>query len=126
MTGSIRSARALTLAVALATCRGTSELPPPGPEERAAIVAAVRAHLPEGPGAGIVLTDPAAGEPRALEGVKVGDVRVVRSRLYAVEAQGVDAEGRSHPIRFYVVQTGPVFVVDTAVIAARGSPAFAP
>ncbi|MGH7545280.1 MAG: hypothetical protein ACREKI_03765 [Gemmatimonadota bacterium] len=127
MTGSIRGgARALALAVALTACRGSSELAPPGPEERAAILGAVRAHLPEGTRAELVLTDPAAGQPRTLEVVKVGEVRVVRSRLYRVEAQGVDAEGGSHPIRFYVVQTGPVFVVDTAVLAPRGSAAFAP
>lgn len=123
MTDTLRVVRALALAVALAACRGASELPPPGPQERQAILKAVRDHLPEGQ---LVLQTPGAGEPRTLEVVKVGDVRVLRSHLYLVEGEGVDAEGGAHPIRFYVLQTGPVFFVDTVVIPAKGSPAFAP
>lgn len=126
MTDTLRVVCALALAVALAACRGASELPPPGPQERQAILKAVHDHLPEGPRAQLVLQAPGAGEPRTLEVVKVGDVRVLRSHLYLVEGQGVDAEGGAHPIRFYVLQTGPVFFVDTVVIPAKGSPAFAP
>lgn len=124
MTGSIPYA-AVALAVALVACREASELAAPGPEVRRAVLDAVRAGLPEGDGA-LVVRPQGGGDPRALEAVQVGDVRIVRSRLYRVEARGRDADGNTVPIQFYVVQTGPVFVVDTAVIPAAGLPPLAP
>lgn len=128
MFGSDRTgALAVLLAVAAWTgCRGPSELTPPTPEERAAIVKAVHDYLPEGPGSTLELRDEGAEATRTLQGVRTGRVGVVRSRLYRVEGEGTDAEGRRHPIRFYVLQSGPVFVVDTVLIPAPGRPGYAP
>jgi hypothetical protein len=125
VTGSIRSA-AVALALALVACREPSELARPASEVRNAVLDAVRAYLPEGARAKWVVQPQGAGEPRTIEVVEIGGVSVVRSRLYRVEARGVDAEGRAHPIHFYVVQTGPVFVVDTAVIPWPSLPPYAP
>ncbi len=117
---------ALLLAGAPSACRGPSELPPPTPAERQASLAAVQAYLPQGPGSGLVLWDAAAGRELELKGVRVGRVETARSRLFLVEGEGRDAEGNWHSIRFYVIQSGPIFVVDTAVIAAPSAPRFAP
>lgn len=125
----IGPARRAVLALAAAllawgACGRPSELPSLTGEERAAIRKAVEDHLAQRPR--LPLWDEGAGRERSVEVHRVGAISVLRSRLFVVEAEGRDPEGRRHPVRFYVRAAGPVFVVDTAILPAPGRPPFAP
>lgn len=114
--------------VAAGSCRAESELPLPTREEQAAIRKAVTDYVATaGEADGLILRDDAAALDRAVR-VRTIDrrIRVLRSRLFLVEGEGEDADGRRYPLHFYVLQAGPVFVVDTAHIPAPRSSTFAP
>lgn len=129
MMRSLSGTASLVLLPALfAACGRAPELAPPSKAEQGAILQAVQDYAGRHGGpSGLVLRDDAAGTDRTLRVTHVGKrVKPIRYRLSVVEGEGEDAQGERYPIRFYVLQSGPVFIVDTAHIPARGVPAFAP
>lgn len=124
----MRASQLAVLLAILGACGRTPEIPPPSKAERAAILQAVQDYVARRSGPdGLVVRDDGAGTDRTLQVQYVSRaVKVVRYRLSLVEGQAEDAEGKRYPIRFYVLQSGPIFLVDTVHVPAPGTPPFAP
>ncbi len=120
-TGGWTSAAALALALgAPLGCRST-ELAPPTAQERQLIQSAVQAYIDRAPEAELsagVADRP--GEARRVRVQTVGEPRTLRSRLFVVPARGLTRQDERVQLDFYVLQTGPVFVIDTVVVPASG------
>lgn len=120
---------ALLAAVLLAqACRVARELPPPTPDQTQQITAAINAYLKSQATDGTTLTlrDVASGADRTVQIGQVGRPQVARSRYFLVPAQATIEGQETVNVAFFVLQTGPIFVVDTAVIAPTARVRFGP
>lgn len=108
-------------------CRGPSELPPPGPEEARRIRAAVDAYLAResSEATPLSLLGVGSGVTRSVTVETIGDPRIVRSRYFQVPARA-RVDGSTADVVFFVLANGPVYVVDTAVIAPAREARFSP
>ena len=109
-------------------CRRGSELPRPTPDQVQRITAAVDAYLAAQAtrDRSLTLHDPAMGTDQTVRVGRLGQPRVVRSRYYVVPAAGTTREQEGVDIAFFVLETGPVYVVDTALIAPMDRVRFGP
>jgi hypothetical protein len=120
-------ATALTVAAIASACAGSTELAPPEPEEGRLIRSAVRAYVTrEARDGNVTLWDVQRGATRPVRVQEVGEPETVRSRYYLVPANAVSADGERLEVAFFVVAAGPVYVVDTAVIAPKRAVRFGP
>lgn len=126
---SARVAMTALLTAALAPgCRAPSELRAPDAEESRLIRSAVESYIARQSrdSARLTLLDLDRGEERTVQIQEIRRPKTVRSRYYLVPAIGRAEDGSRRDVVFFVLATGPVHVVDTAVIASPYRVRFGP
>lgn len=111
----------------LYACR-SSTLQPPTEQQARQIDSAVRDHIESRSGGTSYLRvlDVERGSLRNVQIEEIGRATTLRRRAFRVSATGVDEDGTALNVAFYVVQAGPIFIVDTAVVASDRDFGFAP
>lgn len=111
----------------LYACR-SSTLQPPTEQQARQIASAVQAFIASRAGgtSSLPLLDVERGTLRNVHIEEMGRATTLRRRAFRVSATGVDEDGTALNVAFFVVQSGPIFVVDTAVVSSDRAFGFAP
>ena len=111
----------------LYACR-SSTLRPPTEQQARQITSAVQAFIASRAGgtSSLPLLDVERGVLRNVQIEEIGRATTLRRRAFRVSATGVDEDGTALNVAFFVIQSGPIFVVDTAVVSSDRAFGFAP